>query len=52
VAGQLLLRLEIALERTTRQRLLLLTVQEGDPADLLKVEVEALPPLLGRLGQR
>ena len=51
VPGELLLSLDIALERAPRQRRLLLDGEEGDTADLLEVEVQAFTALVDRLGQ-
>ena len=50
VPGKLFLGLDIALDRTPRQRRLLLHGEQGDAADVLQVEIEALAPLVGRLG--
>ena len=51
VPRQLLLRLDVAPERATRQRRLLLDREERDPADLLEIEIQALAPLVGRPGK-
>src|SRR5690349_15950449 len=52
VPRQLLLGLDVPSERATRQGSLLLNLEERNPADLLKVEVEALASLVGRSGKR
>ena len=51
VAREPLLRLHVALERTPGQRRLLLDLEQGDPADLLEVEIQALAPLVDRPGK-
>jgi hypothetical protein len=43
MSGQLFLGLDVATKRTPGQRRLLLQFEEGDSADLLEIEVQALP---------
>ena len=49
--GELLLRLYVPLERTPGHRRLLLHRQQGDTADLLEIEIQALPSLVDGLSQ-
>ena len=50
VAGQLLLRRHASLERLAGQLHLLVTRQQGHPADLVEIQVETFAPFVDRLG--
>src|SRR4029077_2464441 len=51
VPGQPLLGQHLAAERLARQCLFLVHREKRDPADLVEIEVEALPPVIERPGQ-
>ena len=48
--GELFLSFDIALDGTPGQRRLLLHREQGDAADVLEVEIQALAPFVDRLG--